>query len=120
LQNQPVGHRPGYQFAQPPVRLKSVSHWIGGEVVASASGRCGTVWNPATGEAAAHVDFAGARHAETMFRFHELVDAHRREIAPLFTLEHRKTQLDAMGEAVARGIENIEFACGIPNLLKRY
>ena len=120
--------------------LKSVSHWIGGKIVASVSGRRGTVWNPATGEAAANVGFADAcevdmavecaraafpewratplsRRAETMFRFRELVDAHRREIAALITLEHGKTHLDAMGE-VARGIENIEFACGIPNLLK--
>src|ERR1700729_3905324 len=120
--------------------LKSVSHWIGGTVVASASGRRGTVWNPATGEAEAHVDFADAREvdlavdrahaafpewratplsrrAETMFRLRELVDANRRDIAALITLEHGKTQSDAMGE-VARGIENIEFACGIPNLLK--
>ena len=120
--------------------LKRVSHWIGGKIVASVSGRCGAVWNPATGEAAADVDFADAREvdiavecaqaafpewratplsrrAETMFRFRELVDAHRRDIAALITLEHGKTHLDAMGE-VARGIENIEFACGIPQLLK--
>ena len=120
--------------------LKNVSHWIGGKIVASASGRSGTVWNPATGEAAANVAFADAREvdmavecaqaafpewratplsrrAETMFRFRELVDAHRRDIAALITLEHGKTHLDAMGE-VARGIENIEFACGIPTLLK--
>jgi malonate-semialdehyde dehydrogenase (acetylating)/methylmalonate-semialdehyde dehydrogenase len=122
------------------VSLKTVSHWIGGKVVPSASGRQGTVWNPATGEAAASVDFADAREvdlaveyaqaafpewratplsrrAETMFRLRELVDANRREIAALITLEHGKTQSDAMGE-VARGLENIEFACGIPNLLK--
>jgi malonate-semialdehyde dehydrogenase (acetylating)/methylmalonate-semialdehyde dehydrogenase len=120
--------------------LRTISHWIGGKTIASASGRHGTVWNPATGEAAANVDFADARavdlaidsaqaafpewratplsrRAETMFRFRELVDAHRREIAALITLEHGKTHLDAMGE-IARGIENIEFACGIPNLLK--
>ena len=117
-----------------------MSHWIGGKVVGSVSGRRGTVWNPATGEAAASVDFADAREvdmaveraqaafpewratplsrrAETMFRFRELVDANRREIAALITLEHGKTQADALGE-VARGIENIEFACGIPHLLK--
>ena len=109
-----------------PVGLKNVSHWIGGNVVASVSGRRGTVWNPATGEAGAHVDFADAREvdmaveraqaafpewratplsrrAETMFRFRELVDANRREIAALITLEHGKTQSDAMGE-VARGL----------------
>jgi malonate-semialdehyde dehydrogenase (acetylating)/methylmalonate-semialdehyde dehydrogenase len=124
----------------PELGLKNVSHWIGGKVVVSVSGRRGTVWNPATGEAGANVDFADvrevnvavqaakaafpewratplSRRAETMFRFRELVDANRRDIAALITLEHGKTQSDAMGE-VARGIENIEFACGIPNLLK--
>ena len=122
------------------IALKTVSHWIGGKVVASTSGRHGTVWNPATGEAEANVDFADARdvdlaveraeaafpewratplsrRSETMFRLRELVDANRREIAALITLEHGKTQSDAMGE-VARGLENIEFACGIPSLLK--
>ena len=58
-----------------------------------------------------------SRRAEIMFRLRELVDANRREIAALITLEHGKTPSDAMGE-VARGLENIEFACGIPNLLK--
>ena len=47
----------------------------------------------------------------------ELVDANRRKIATIISLEHGKTLSDAMGE-VARGLENIEFACGIPNLLK--
>ncbi len=118
----------------------TISHWIGGKPMASRSGRSGTVWNPATGEVRAQVDFANAaevdlaveraqaafpewratplsRRAETMFRFRELVDSQRRAIAELLTLEHGKTLPDAMGE-VARGIENIEFACGIPNLLK--
>ncbi|HWF10086.1 MAG TPA: CoA-acylating methylmalonate-semialdehyde dehydrogenase [Bryobacteraceae bacterium] len=124
----------------PEIALRAVNHWIGGKSVASESGRCGSVWNPATGEAQARVDFADAREvdlavarakqalpewraatlsrrSETMFRFRELVDAHRREIAGLISAEHGKTVSDAMGE-VARGLENIEFACGIPNLLK--
>jgi malonate-semialdehyde dehydrogenase (acetylating)/methylmalonate-semialdehyde dehydrogenase len=124
----------------PEISLKTVSHWIGGKLEPSASGRSGTVWNPATGEAHASVDFADARdvdiavarakeafpewratplsrRAETMFRFRELLDANRREIAALITLEHGKTPADAMGE-VARGLENVEFACGIPSLLK--
>jgi malonate-semialdehyde dehydrogenase (acetylating)/methylmalonate-semialdehyde dehydrogenase len=122
------------------IGLKTVRHWIDGKVVASSAGRAGTVWNPATGEAQAKVDFADAaevdlavesakkafaewratplsRRAETMFRLRELVDAHRWQIAELLTLEHGKTMPDAMGE-VARGLENIEFACGIPHLLK--
>ncbi|HEX4135167.1 MAG TPA: CoA-acylating methylmalonate-semialdehyde dehydrogenase [Bryobacteraceae bacterium] len=122
------------------ITLKTVSHWIGGKTVASASGRQGTVWNPATGKAQAHVDFADtrevdkaveyahaafqewratplSRRAEIMFRLRELVDANRREIAAAIVLEHGKTLADALGE-VARGLENIEFACGIPSLLK--
>src|SRR5262249_5793396 len=112
----------------------------GGAIVASRSGRSGIVWNPATGEPQAKVDFASAaevdtavavaqkafsgwratplsRRAETMFKLRELVDANRRRIAMMISLEHGKTLPDAMGE-VARGLENIEFACGIPNLLK--
>ena len=122
------------------ITLRTVSHWIGGKVVESKSGRSGVVWNPATGQAQAKVDFASAdevdkavsiakeawmdwrttplsRRVETMFRFRELVDGNRRSIAEILTSEHGKTLPDAMGE-VARGLENIEFACGIPNLLK--
>src|SRR5712691_6983576 len=127
-------------IADVAIGIKSVNHWIGGEFVASSSGRSGTVWNPATGEVQAKVDFASveevdqavaaaqcafkdwratplSRRSETMFKVRELVDANRRRIAELITLEHGKTLPDAMGE-VARGLENIEFACGIPNLLK--
>jgi malonate-semialdehyde dehydrogenase (acetylating)/methylmalonate-semialdehyde dehydrogenase len=98
------------------------------------------VWNPATGEAQAKVGLASSaevdhaveiakqafvewrtstlsRRAEVMFKVRELVDANRRRIAEILTSEHGKTVPDAMGE-VARGLENIEFACGIPNLLK--
>jgi malonate-semialdehyde dehydrogenase (acetylating) / methylmalonate-semialdehyde dehydrogenase len=122
------------------VALKRTTHWIGGSLVESKSGRSGIVWNPATGEEQTRVDFADAaevdaavasaksafpewratalsRRAEIMFRFRELVDANRRQIAGLISAEHGKTIPDAMGE-VARGIENIEFACGIPTLLK--
>ena len=120
--------------------IKSVNHWISGKPVASKSGRSGKVWNPATGEAQAAVDFASveevdhavaiakeafhswratalSRRSEILFKFRELLDANRRKIAELITLEHGKTLADAMGE-VARGLENVEFACGIPNLLK--
>lgn len=117
-----------------------VSHWIGGKLVDSASGRSGVVWNPATGEQQATVEFAStedvnaaiaaakqafpawratplSRRTEIMFRFRELLDTNRRRIAELLTMEHGKTLPDAMGE-VARGLENVEFACGIPNILK--
>jgi len=118
----------------------TVNHWIGGELVASRSGRSGVVWNPATGEARAKVDFASveevdeavdaarrafgpwratalSRRSEIMFKLRELVDANRRQIAELVSLEHGKTLPDAMGE-VARGLENLEYACGAPQLLK--
>ncbi|MBI2684863.1 MAG: CoA-acylating methylmalonate-semialdehyde dehydrogenase [Acidobacteria bacterium] len=120
--------------------MRSVNHWVTGQRVASTSGRTGVVWNPATGEPQAHVDFASAeevdrvvaaaeaafppwratalsRRSEILFKLRELVDANRREIARLLSSEHGKTIADAMGE-VARGLENIEFACGVPQLLK--
>ena len=122
------------------IGLKRVSHWINGQVVESKSDRAGTVWNPATGQPQASVDFANlaevdqavasalkafpawraaslSRRSETLFRMRELVHLNRRRIAELLTSEHGKTLPDAMGE-VARGLENIEFACGIPSLLK--
>ena len=58
-----------------------------------------------------------SRRAECMFKLRDLVERHRRQIAEMLALEHGKTVADALGE-VARGLENIEFACGIPNLLK--
>ena len=120
--------------------MNRISHWIDGRVVAGNSGRSGVVFDPATGEQQAAVDFASvaevdqavavakaafpawrstnlSRRAEVMFHMRELVDANRKEIASLLSKEHGKVLGDALGE-VARGLENIEFACGIPNLLK--
>jgi malonate-semialdehyde dehydrogenase (acetylating) / methylmalonate-semialdehyde dehydrogenase len=120
--------------------MRRISHWMGGQVVEGTSGRSGPVWNPATGEQQAEVDFASveevdaavatakqafaswrsvslSRRSEVMFHLRELVDANRKEIASLLTSEHGKVLGDALGE-VARGLENIEFACGIPHLLK--
>ena len=122
------------------IELRSVNHWIGGKHLPSKSARTSTVWNPATGQPQANLDLASiadvdhcvavakeafhswratplSRRAEVMFKMRELVDANRRRIAELLTMEHGKTVSDAMGE-VARGLENIEFACGVPNLLK--
>ena len=128
------------------IGLRTISHWIGGgardaiETNKVAPGRSGVVWNPATGQPQARVDFASvddvdravaaakrafpkwratslSRRSEIMFRMRELVDQNRRKLAETITLEHGKTLPDAMGE-VARGLENVEFACGIPNLLK--
>jgi malonate-semialdehyde dehydrogenase (acetylating)/methylmalonate-semialdehyde dehydrogenase len=121
-------------------RLERVHHWVGGRPVAGTSGRSGPVYNPATGDLAREVDFASiedvdsavaAAHAafpawratslskrtDILFRIRNLVDTHRVEIAAHLTAEHGKVPSDALGE-VARGVENLEFACGIPTLLK--
>ena len=120
--------------------MHRISHWIDGKVVEGTSGRSGVVWNPATGEQAATVDLAStdevsaaiaiakaafpawrstnlSRRAEVMFNTRELISANRKEIASLLSAEHGKVLSDALGE-VARGLENVEFACGVPNLLK--
>jgi len=120
--------------------MKRISHWIGGELVAGASGRQAPVWNPATGGQTGLVDLASAaeldaaveagagafpawretplaRRAEILFHFRDLVERHRTDIARLITAEHGKVLSDALGE-VARGLENVEFACGVPHLLK--
>jgi malonate-semialdehyde dehydrogenase (acetylating)/methylmalonate-semialdehyde dehydrogenase len=120
--------------------MKQVSHWIGGSVVPGTSGRSGVVYNPATGEQSAAVDFATvaevdtavaaalaafpgwrstslSRRAEVMFKVRELLDKNRLELAKLVSAEHGKVVSDAMGE-VARGLENVEFACGVPHLMK--
>ncbi len=117
-----------------------VNHWINGTRVAGTSGRSGPVYNPATGALAREVDFASveevnaavqaahdafpawratsiSRRTEIMFRIRNLVEQHREEIAAHLTREHGKVRTDALGE-VARGLENIEFATGIPHLLK--
>ena len=117
-----------------------IHHWIGGRSVAGTSGRVGPVYNPATGTLAREVDFASveeveaavaaakaafpawraaslSKRTEILFRMRQLVDEHRADIAALITAEHGKVPSDALGE-VARGLENIEFATGIPYLLK--
>jgi len=120
--------------------MNRISHWIDGAVREGNSGRTAPVFNPATGQQSADVDLASdeevdsavataltalpewratslSRRAEVMFHMRELVDANRKEIASLLTAEHGKVMSDALGE-VARGLENIEFACGVPHLLK--
>lgn len=120
--------------------LKLIGHWIGGESVQGASGRRGPVFNPATGEQTGEVDFASAeeidravaaakaafpdwrklslsKRADLLFRVYQLFDEHREELARLLTTEHGKVLSDALGE-VQRGLEVIEFVCGIPTLLK--
>jgi len=120
--------------------LERVHHWIAGRPYAGTSGRHGPVYDPATGRVARAVDFASAeevdaavaaakaafpawratslsKRTDVMFRIRNLVDAHRKEIAAYLTAEHGKVPSDALGE-VARGIENLEFATGVPMLMK--
>jgi len=115
-------------------------HMIANEPVPGASGRDGPVFDPATGEVARRVPLAdeaevdravaaarGAfpgwaatppvQRARVMFRFRELVERHLDELAALITAEHGKVLSDAKG-SVQRGLEVVEFACGIPHLLK--
>jgi malonate-semialdehyde dehydrogenase (acetylating) / methylmalonate-semialdehyde dehydrogenase len=122
------------------VTLKRVSHWVDGKVSPSSSGRSGVIWNPATGEQQATVDFASvvemdaavavakkalktwretslSKRSEILFKMRELVHANREELSRIVSSEHGKVFSDAMGE-VARGLENLEFACGIAHLLK--
>ena len=120
--------------------MESISNVIGGQLARSTSPRTAPVFNPATGEqsailplsTAAELDAAVAaaklalpawadmppiRRARYMFRFKELLDANLDRIARAISLEHGKTHADAAGE-VQRGIEVVEFCCGIPHLLK--
>jgi malonate-semialdehyde dehydrogenase (acetylating) / methylmalonate-semialdehyde dehydrogenase len=120
--------------------LKLIGHWIGGEPVRGSSGRNGPVFNPATGARTGEVDFASAeeidravatakaafgdwrtwslsKRSELFFRIYDLFDEHREDLAKLLTAEHGKVLSDALGE-VQRGIEVIEYVCGIPTLLK--
>src|SRR3954454_21249667 len=120
--------------------VKRITHWIGGGPVEGSSGRTGPVFNPAAGLQTGEVDFASveevdravqaakeafepwramslSRKTEIFFRIRHLVDVHREDIAKILTAEHGKVLSDALGE-VARGLEVIEFCCGIPELLK--
>jgi malonate-semialdehyde dehydrogenase (acetylating)/methylmalonate-semialdehyde dehydrogenase len=123
--------------------VKHLSHWIGGKPWAGeASPRAGSgdIYDPATGEVTGTVDFATAaevdgavaaaaqafpgwrdtslaRRASTLFACRELIARHRAELAALISSEHGKVLADAAGE-VARGLEVVEFACGIPHLIK--
>jgi malonate-semialdehyde dehydrogenase (acetylating)/methylmalonate-semialdehyde dehydrogenase len=128
------------QATDAQAELERVGHWIDGRIVHSTSGRSGPVYDPATGHVARQVDFASveevdrvvasahsafpawratslSRRTEILFRIRNLVDAHRDDIAALLTAEHGKVPSDALGE-IARGLENLEFATGISQLLK--
>jgi malonate-semialdehyde dehydrogenase (acetylating)/methylmalonate-semialdehyde dehydrogenase len=128
------------QADQGAAHVRELSHFINGQRAAGASGRFGDVFDPAQGRVAARVPFADTadvaaavaaakaafpawsatsplQRARLMFKFKALLDAHHDELAELVTRDHGKLLSDAKGE-VLRGIEVVEFACGIPNLLK--
>ena len=119
---------------------KMLHHWINGEKWHSDGGRCGEIYNPATGEVVSQVPFASSdevaaainaanaalpvwsstppiQRARVMFRFKALIEENMDEIAVLVSSEHGKTLEDARG-SITRGLEVVEFACGIPHLLK--
>ncbi|MGH8892666.1 MAG: CoA-acylating methylmalonate-semialdehyde dehydrogenase [Actinomycetes bacterium] len=120
--------------------MRKIEHWIGGAETTGSSTRTAPVWNPATGVQQAEVVLAEpadvdaavqagrkafdewrevsvVRRARIMFAFRDLVERHSAELARLVTDEHGKVVSDALGE-VTRGLEVVEFACGIPHLLK--
>jgi malonate-semialdehyde dehydrogenase (acetylating) / methylmalonate-semialdehyde dehydrogenase len=117
-----------------------ISHWIDGAIAPGTSGRTSAVFNPATGQQTGDLDLASAaevdvavaaakaaaqewrhsslsRRSAVLFAFRALVAEHLDEIAAAITAEQGKTMPDARGE-VQRGLENIEYACGVPSLLK--
>jgi malonate-semialdehyde dehydrogenase (acetylating)/methylmalonate-semialdehyde dehydrogenase len=117
-----------------------ISHWIDGVVTPGTSGRTSPVFNPATGEQTGELDLASAaevdavvqkavvaaadwrhaslsRRAAVLFAFREALHNRADELAAIVTAEHGKVLSDAHGE-IARGLENVEFATGVPNLLK--
>ncbi len=118
----------------------AIQHFINGQVTAGESAQSQDVFNPATGRVTGRVSLASPadvntaveaaqaafpawadtppiRRARVMFKFLELLNAHKDELAEAITKEHGKVFTDAQGE-VARGIDIVEFACGIPQLLK--
>jgi malonate-semialdehyde dehydrogenase (acetylating)/methylmalonate-semialdehyde dehydrogenase len=119
---------------------KTIDHWISGTLVKGSSGRTSPVHNPAKGEVTALVNLASlsevdtvvadslrasrdwkrstlSRRAATVFKFHELLAARSDELAAIVTAEHGKVLADAAGE-IARGLENVEFATGVPQMMK--
>ncbi len=117
-----------------------ITHWIDGRASTGTPERTGDVYDPATGAVTATVDFATAAELDlavqaarrafgewgtatlttrmaVMFRFRELLNAHKEELAEIITSQHGKVLSDALGE-VARGLEVVEFACGNAHLLK--
>lgn len=120
--------------------IATIPHWIGGKAHEGSVERWGDVYNPATGEKSARVAMATAdvvdqavaaatvaaakwrtaslaQRTRVMFAFRQLIEKHKQELAAILTREHGKVLADALGE-VNRGLEVVEFACGLPQLLK--
>jgi malonate-semialdehyde dehydrogenase (acetylating)/methylmalonate-semialdehyde dehydrogenase len=120
--------------------VRALHHYIGGQRAPGAGGRFGDVYNPTTGAVAARAPYASRadvesaiadavrafpawaaipalKRARVMFRFRELLEQHADELARLIANEHGKVLADARGE-VQRGLEVVEFVCGIPHLMK--
>ena len=120
--------------------MKHVTHWINGKPWDGPAGTRGDIYNPASGQVSGTVDYAGpaevdaavaaataalpgwrgtslVRRSAVMFAFRELIRTRRSELAAVISAEHGKVESDAAGE-VTRGLEVVEFACGIPHLLK--
>src|SRR5690348_216871 len=120
--------------------MKHVTHWINGKPWDGQASTRGDIYNPASGQVSGTVDYAGpaevdaavaaasaalpgwrdtslVRRSAVMFAFRELIRARRPELAAVISAEHGKVESDAAGE-VTRGLEVVEFACGIPHLLK--
>ncbi len=120
--------------------MNPIQHWIGGKQWSGTPGRVADVFAPATGEVVSQVALAGpeelqaavagavrasgewmqtplGRRLAILFAFRELLERRKLELARIISAEHGKVVSDALGE-VARGQEVVEFACGIPHLLK--
>ena len=120
--------------------LTRITHWIDGKPYTAAAERTGEVFDPATGQVTGRVDFATeavmdeavaaakaafaewgktslTKRTQVMFSFRQLLNERKEELAAIITAEHGKVLSDALGE-VTRGLEVVEFACGIPHLLK--
>ena len=120
--------------------MRDIGHFVNGSAVEGTSGRFGDVFNPNTGEVQARVQLATAaeldtavaaaraafpgwsatnpqRRARVMFEFKRLVEANMQDLAEMLSSEHGKVVADSKGD-IQRGLEVIEFACGIPHALK--
>ncbi|WP_067548642.1 CoA-acylating methylmalonate-semialdehyde dehydrogenase [Nocardia crassostreae] len=120
--------------------MQTIAHWLDGKPFAGTSEANAPVTNPATGVVTGHVTLANvadvrtvvdaaaaafpawrdaslAKRTQVLFKFRELLSARKEELAAIVTSEHGKVLADALGE-VSRGLEIVEFACGIPHLLK--